>query len=376
MDGRDCTFSVEGLFRATSGNVGARLLDLLHNGKVADDDVSVPLSLAQRLRLRTGQYISGDAVSAENFRQRRLVHVNTIDGLPMDRRRLCMPFQRATTTSPANAFHFETGPSPLATRMIDLFVPIGHGQRCLIVAPPKTGKTILLQQIAHGILKNHGDCHLMALLVDERPEEVTDFKRSVPMEIFASSNDEAVKTHVAVAQLAFARAENLVETGRHVVLFLDSLTRLARAFNNSMGRGTGRTMTGGLDSQALEKARQLFSLARNTEEIGSLTIIATALIETGSRMDEAIFQEFKGTGNCEIVLDRKLAERRIFPAINLPASNTRREELLFGARELQFNQLLRRSFVGLAPEEAMEGLLNRMSKTAGNRDFMDLIGRR
>jgi transcription termination factor Rho len=376
MESLDRTFPVEGLFRAASDNIGARLLDPSRNGKATGGDVSVPLSLVQKLRLRTGQHIAGEGMDGENSRQRRLVHVNTIDGVPWEQRRLCMSLQRATTTSPSKAFRLGTGASPLATRVIDLFVPIGHGQRCLIVAPPKTGKTILLQQIAHGILQNHGECHLMVLLVDERPEEVTDFKRSAPVEIFASSNDEAIKTHVEVAQLAFARAENLVETGRHVVLLLDSLTRLARAFNNSTGRSAGRTMTGGLDPQALEKSRQLFSLARNTEEIGSLTIIATALVETGSRMDEAIFQEFKGTGNCEIVLDRNLAERRIFPAINLPASSTRREELLLGAKELQLNQLLRRSFVGLAPEDAMEGLLNRLSKTASNRDFMDLIGKR
>ncbi|MDR2677233.1 MAG: transcription termination factor Rho [Puniceicoccales bacterium] len=375
MENLDRTFRAEGLFWAASGNNGARLLDLARNGKMTSDDVAVPLSLVQKLRLRTGQYVAGSAANAENSRQKRLVHISAIDGVPPDQRRLCAPFQRATTTSPAKAFCLETGASPLATRVIDLFIPIGHGQRCLIVAPPKAGKTILLQQIAHGILQNHSDCHLMVLLVDERPEEVTDFKRSAPVEIFASSNDEAIKTHVEIARLAFARAESLVETGRHVVLLLDSLTRLARAFNNSAGRGAGRTMTGGLDPQALEKARQLFSLARNTEEIGSLTLIGTALIETGSRMDEAIFQEFKGTGNCEIVLDRKLAERRIFPAINLPASSTRREELLLGPKELQLSQLLRRSFVGLAPEDAMEGLLNRLSKTASNRDFMDLIGK-
>lgn len=375
MESLNRVFPVEGLFRAASGNIGARLLDLSRNGKVTGGDISVPLPLAQKLKLRTGQYIAGDAINIENSQQKRLVHINTVDGLPMDQRRVCMPFQRATTTSPTKAFNLETGATPLSTRIIDLFIPIGHGQRCLIVAPPKTGKTILLQQIAHGIRQNHNDCHLVVLLVDERPEEVTDFKRSAPAEIFASSNDEAIKTHIEIAQLAFARAENLAEAGRHVVLLLDSLTRLARAFNNSIGRSTGRTMTGGLDPQALEKARQLFSLARNTEEIGSLTIIATALVETGSRMDEAIFQEFKGTGNCEIVLDRKLAERRIFPAINIPASSTRREELLFGAKELQLNQLLRRSFVGMATEEAMEGLLNRLNKTASNRDFMGVVDR-
>ncbi|MDR1456752.1 MAG: transcription termination factor Rho [Puniceicoccales bacterium] len=376
MESLDCTFPVEGLFRAAGGNTPARLLDLSRNGKMTGNDILIPLSLVQKLRLRTGQYISGEAANAGNPNQRRLVRINAIDGLPIDRRRFCMPFQRATTTSPEKMFHLETGTAPLSTRIIDFFVPIGRGQRCMIVAPPKTGKTILLQQIARGILQNHGDCHLMVLLVDERPEEVTDFKRNAPVEIFASSNDEAIKTHIEVAQLAFARAENLVETGRHVVLLLDSLTRLARAINNNLGRGAGRTMTGGLDPQALERARQFFSLARNTEEIGSLTIIATALIETGSRMDEAIFQELKGTGNCEIILDRKLAERRIFPAINIPASSTRREELLLGAKELQLNQLLRRSFVGLSPEDAMEGLVNRLSKTASNREFMDFIAKR
>jgi transcription termination factor Rho len=374
MENVESSFPVDGLLLTAAGNAPSRLLNLLHHGRSADDDVWVPPSLVQKLRLRTGQHIAGQAMGTENNRHYRLTHVDSIDGLSPERRRLCMAFQRATTTSPTKAFHLETDGALLSTRVIDIFAPIGRGQRCLVVAPPKTGKTILLQQIARGIRQNHGDCHLMVLLVDERPEEVTDFKRNAPAEIFASSNDEPIRSHIEVAQLAFARAQNLMETGRDVVLLLDSLTRLTRAFNNSGGR-TGRTMTGGLDPQALEKARQLFALARNTEELGSLTIIATALIETGSRMDDAIFQEFKGTGNCEIVLDRKLAERRIFPAINLPASSTRREELLLDDQTLQASQLLRRAFVGSRTEDTMEGVLGRLGKSTTNRDFINLINR-
>lgn len=364
----------EGLLEVAQKNNYARLLQLKYNGKSHSSDVYVPQSLVQKLKLKTGQYLVGSCVQDHPGKAPRMIRVDTVDGLSVNERRQCMAFADATTTSPNRQLRTETGAEPLTTRVMDLFAPIGRGQRCLVVAPPKAGKTTILQHLALGILKNEPDCHVMVLLVDERPEEVTDFKRNVPAEIFASSNDEPISRHIHVAQLAFQRAQNLVETGRHVVLLVDSLTRLSRAFNNTMGR-SGRTMTGGLDVQALEKPRQLFSMARNTEEIGSLTVIATILIETGSRMDDLIFQEFKGTGNCEIILDRKLSERRIFPAINVLASGTRREEFLLSEDALEATSLLRRAFAGVRPEEATESLIQRMKKTASNAEFIKMVCR-
>lgn len=255
---------------------------------------------------------------------------------------------------------------------MDLFCPVGKGTRGLIVAPPRTGKTTLLHDIAHGISQNHKECHLLVLLVDERPEEVTDFKRSVDAEIYASSNDEEITSHIRVAELAIERAKRLVESGKDVVFLLDSITRLSRAYNSATGKG-GRTMTGGLDIRALEKPRQLFSAARNCEEGGSLTIIATALIETGSKMDELIFQEFKGTGNMEMVLDRKAAELRLWPAVNLNASGTRREELLLSGKRLAASQFLRRALAGQKIEDAAEAMIDRIGQTKSNAEFLDLI---
>jgi transcription termination factor Rho len=231
----------------------------------------------------------------------------------------------------------------MTTRAVDLFCPIGKGTRGLIVAPPRTGKTILLRDMALGILENNPECHVMILLVDERPEEVTDFRRSVPAEIWASSNDEQIENHIRIADLCIERAKRLVEAGRHVVLFVDSITRLSRAHNTQ--RNSGRTGSGGLDVRALERPRQLFAAARNTEEAGSLTIIASVLVETGSRMDDVIFQEFKGTGNMELVLDRKCAEMRLWPAINIAASGTRKEELLIDPKKLEGIHFFRRALV-------------------------------
>jgi transcription termination factor Rho len=244
----------------------------------------------------------------------------------------------------------------------------------LIVAPPRTGKTTLLHDIAAGVLQNHPECHVIVLLVDERPEEVTDFKRSVDAEIYASSNDEELTNHLRMAEIAVERAKRMVEAGKDVVLLLDSITRLARAYNASSGKG-GRTMTGGLDVRALEKPRQIFSAARNCEEGGSLTIIATALIETGSKMDDLIFQEFKGTGNMEMVLDRKAAELRLWPAINLNASGTRKEELLLSGKYLTGAQFLRRALAGQKIEDAAETMIDRFSQTKNNDEFLKLLER-
>jgi len=257
--------------------------------------------------------------------------------------------------------------------VMDLFCPVGKGQRGLIVAPPRTGKTTLLTHIAQGIAANHPEIHLMVLLVDERPEEVTDFRRNIQGEVWASSNDEELPNHLRIADLCIERAKRLVEVGRDVVILMDSITRLARAHNSA--KKSGRTMSGGLDIRALEKPRQLFAAARNTEEAGSLTIIASALIETGSRMDELIFQEFKGTGNMEMVLDRKVADMRIYPAINIASSGTRREELLIKPEILDGIHFFRRALVQQKTEDAAETMLTRLSKTENNQELLDLINR-
>ena len=258
----------------------------------------------------------------------------------------------------------------MTTRVLDLFCPIGKGQRSLIVAPPRAGKTTILHDIAKGVEENHPECHLMVLLIDERPEEVTDFSRSVPAEIYASSNDEEVKSHLRIAELAIERAKRLVESKKDVVLLLDSITRLSRAYNAASGK-SGRTMTGGLDVRALEKPRQIFSSARNSEEAGSLTIVATALVET--KMDELIFQEFKGTGNCEIILDRKVAELRLWPALNLASSGTRKEEDLVDPQILEKTSFLRRAMSPMKIIDATESLLDRMTTTQSNEEFLKLI---
>jgi transcription termination factor Rho len=255
-----------------------------------------------------------------------------------------------------------------------MVTPLGFGQRALIVAPPRTGKTVILQQLANAITKNHPDGHVIVLLVDERPEEVTDFRRSVPAaEIWASSNDEQIENHIRIGELCIERAKRLVEAGRDVVLFVDSITRLSRAHNTA--RNSGRTGSGGLDVRALEKPRQLFATARRTEEAGSLTIIASVLVETGSRMDDVIFQEFKGTGNMELVLDRKCAEMRLWPAINIGASGTRKEELLIDAKTLEGIHFFRRALVAQKIEEATETMNARLSKTKTNAEFLKLIAR-
>jgi transcription termination factor Rho len=261
----------------------------------------------------------------------------------------------------------------MTNRVIDLLCPIGKGTRGLVVAPPRTGKTTFLRDIALGVLENHPECHVMILLVDERPEEVTDFKRSVPAEVWASSNDDPVENHLRVSDLCIERAKRLVEAGKDVVLLLDSLTRLARAHNTA--KNSGRTGTGGLDVRALERPRQLFASARNTEDGGSLTIIASILVETGSRMDDVIFQEFKGTGNMELVLDRKAAEMRIWPAVNVASSGTRKEELLLDAKTLEGIHFFRRALVQQKIEEATDTMVTRLGKTKTNAEFIKLIAR-
>src|SRR6185312_14440652 len=299
--------------------------------------------------------------------------IETVDGLSIDERRARLDFAALTTISPNQFLKMELKDGRLTTRAVDLFCPIGKGTRGLIVAPPRTGKTTLLRDMALGVLANNPECHVMILLVDERPEEVTDFKRSVPAEIWASSNDEQIENHVHVADLCIERAKRLVETGKDVVLFVDSITRLSRAHNTQ--RNSGRTGSGGLDVRALEKPRQLFASARKTEEGGSLTSIASVRGETGSRMDDVIFQEFKGTGNMELVLDRKCAEMRLWPAINIASSGTRREELLIDPKKLEGIHFFRRALVQQRIEEATDTMVTRLGKTKTNEEFLKLIAR-
>lgn len=351
------------------------LLDLKRYGKRRPDDTFVPKELIRRFKLRNGNMITGTAFPAEGrFPNPKMKFIETVDGLSIEERKTKWDFLDFTTLSPEERLKLETKDGRLTTRAVDLFCPVGKGTRGLIVAPPRTGKTTILRDMALGVIDNHPECHVMILLVDERPEEVTDFKRSVEgAEVWASSNDEQVQSHIRIADMAIERAKRLVETGRDVVLFLDSLTRLARAHNTQ--RNSGRTGSGGLDVRALEKPRQLFASARNTEEAGSLTIVASILVETGSRMDDVIFQEFKGTGNSDLVLDRKCAEMRLWPAINIQGSGTRKEENLLGAEELDSIHFFRRALVQQKIEEATETMISRLSKTKSNEEFIKLISR-
>ena len=280
-------------------------------------------------------------------------------------------FDDLTAIDPHEVIRLEFGREPLGMRVMDLLTPVGKGQRGLIVAPPRTGKTILLQQIAASVAANHPELQLVVLLVDERPEEVTEMRRSVQGEVIASSNDHTPEEQIRLAQLAIDRAKRIAENGGHVLILLDSLTRLARAYNK--GSNSGRTMSGGMDIKALDIPKKLFGAARVFDEGGSLTVLATCLIETGSRMDDVIFQEFKGTGNMELVLDRKLAERRVWPAIDMALSGTRKEEKLLPTDILTKVNLLRRTLSDLKPVEAMEGLIRQLSKTATNAEFLDKI---
>ncbi|MFA6963075.1 MAG: transcription termination factor Rho [Opitutaceae bacterium] len=351
-----------------------QLLDLTRYGKRRPSDTFVPKELIRRFKLRQGSHIAGTAWPAEGrFPNPKMKFVESVDGLAIEDRKALMDFTALTSMSPDKQLKMELKDGRMTTRAVDLFCPIGKGTRGLIVAPPRTGKTTLLRDMALGVLQNHPECHVMILLVDERPEEVTDFRRSVPAEIWASSNDENVDSHVRIADMAIERAKRLTEVGRHVVLFIDSITRLARAHNTL--KNSGRTGSGGLDVRALEKPRQLFAAARNIEEGGSLTIVASVLVETGSRMDDVIFQEFKGTGNSDLVLDRKCAEMRLWPAMNIQSSGTRKEELLIDAKNLDAIHFFRRALVSQKIEEATDTMIARLSKTKNNAEFLKLIAR-
>ena len=366
------TVTVEGVLEITNKKTG-QLLDLTKNGRQRPTDPFIPKELIRRFKLRNGNYIVAQATVDPRFQNPKVRYIDSVDGMSVDDRRKKLEFTQLTTITPEEQIKLETDQKRLTTRAIDLFCPLGKGTRGLIVAPPRTGKTTLLTHIAQGVKANHPDIHLMILLVDERPEEVTDFRRNVDGEVWASSNDEELHNHLRIADLCIERGKRLAETGKDVVILLDSITRLDRAHNAS--KKSGRTMSGGLDIRALEKPRQLFAAARNTEEEGSLTIVASALIETGSRMDDMIFQEFKGTGNMEMVLDRKCAEMRLYPAMNIASSGTRREELLIPEEVLDGINFFRRALVQQKTEDATETMLTRLSKTDSNQDLLDLISR-
>ncbi|WP_164015023.1 transcription termination factor Rho [Pyxidicoccus trucidator] len=359
---------VEGVLDTESKGPNAYLRQLKRNLLAAPDDPELPKNLVQKLKLRQGQYLTAFAQMRGN--KGIIQKVDTVDGRPLEGAPRLPHFADLTSVDPTERLKLENGHKELVTRVLDLIAPIGKGQRALIVAPPKTGKTIMLQRIAQAVLSNHPECHVMVVLIDERPEEVTDMRRGIKAEVLASSSDRPTVDHLKVAELAIERARRLVESGKDVVILLDSITRLARAFNKEIDN-SGRTMSGGVDSRALERPKRIFGAARATEEAGSLTIIGTALIDTGSRMDEVIFEEFKGTGNSEVTLDRLLAEKRVFPAVNIAQSGTRKEEKLFTLREYEKVKKLRQMLHSVKPVEAMEALVKRLSRYTYNDEFLD-----
>jgi transcription termination factor Rho len=339
----------------------------------SNEDVYVSASQIKKLGLKMGDVITGFArAPKETERYYGLLRVETINGIKLTSLRRRVDFDELVPVYPFERLRLETTSDNISARVIDIIAPIGKGQRGLIVAPPKAGKTTLLKTIANSITTNHSEVYLIVLLIDERPEEVTDIKRSVRGEVISSTFDEMPENHMRVADLTLEKAKRLVEAGRDVVILLDSLTRLSRASNLTC-TPSGRTLSGGLDPAALYKPKHFFGAARKIENGGSLTIIATTLIETGSRMDEVIFEEFKGTGNMELVLDRGLAERRIFPAIDIKRSGTRHEELLYTERELKSVWILRRAYASLDTAEATEELIKWLKRTKSNEEFISTV---
>ncbi|MCP3978565.1 MAG: transcription termination factor Rho [bacterium] len=336
-------------------------------------DPIVAAEVVQAAGLETGLKLTGLGVPDRNPGRpawlREIGKINDADPAEWSER---TPFKDLVAEDPTERIRMEVESDELSTRVVDLIAPIGKGQRCLVVAPPKAGKTVLLQKVAHSISENHPEIHLIVLLVDERPEEVTDMRRNVRGEVIASSSDEMSRNHVQCAEIVLERAKRLVEVGRDVVVLLDSITRLSRAYNNEQ-RGSGRVLSGGIDARTMEKPRRFFGAARKASDGGSLTVIGTALVDTGSRMDEVIFQEFKGTGNTEIIMDRGLFEQRIFPAIDIAKSGTRKEEKLMEPDEYKKVTLLRRALAPLRAAEAMRLLTGRLTQSTSNREFLETM---
>jgi transcription termination factor Rho len=357
----------EGLIEVSGKGFGF-LRDPKRNYVQSPQDIFVTPEVVRKHALRDGLWIKGEI--RRGSRGPQLFKLTEINGEDPERYRNLPVFEELTSINPTERIRLETVPDRYTTRVMDLMTPIGKGQRGLIVAPPRTGKTTLLQHIADAVVRNHPETSLIILLVDERPEEVTEIRRTVPKaDIMASSNDSDIKSHTRIAQLAIERAKRLVEANRDVFVLMDSLTRVGRAFNNASA-GSGRTMSGGMDSRAMEIPRKLFAAARNTEEAGSLTIMATALIETGSKMDELIFQEFKGTGNMEMVLDRQISDQRTYPSVDIFKSGTRREELLLPQKDLEKINTIRRGLAGHRPTEAIERLLSFLRKFPTNAQML------
>ena len=337
------------------------------------DDIYVSPSQIKRFNLRTGHKVAGQIrPPKDNERFYALLKVETVNGEGPDQVKKAILFDNLTPLYPEERIKLEGKPKEFSMRILDLMSPIGKGQRGLIVAQPKTGKTILLQKIANTTLENHPEVKIIVLLIAERPEEVTDMERSVDAEVVSSTFDEPPERHVQVADMALEKAKRMVEYGHDVMILLDSITRVGRA-HNAIIPHSGKILSGGVDANALHRPRRLFGAARNTEEGGSLTIIATALIDTGSRMDDVIFEEFKGTGNMELVLDRRLSDRRLFPSFDLIRSGTRKEELLLSKKELSRVWILRKILNDMTPIEAMEFLLDRMKRTGNNEEFLDTM---
>ena len=337
------------------------------------DDIYVSPSQIKRFNLRTGHKVAGQIrPPKDNERFYALLKVETVNGEGPDQVKKAILFDNLTPLYPEERINLEGKPKGFSMRILDLMSPIGKGQRGLIVAQPKTGKTVLLQKIANTTLENHPEVKIIVLLIAERPEEVTDMERSVDAEVVSSTFDEPPERHVQVADMALEKAKRMVEYGHDVMILLDSITRVGRA-HNAIIPHSGKILSGGVDANALHRPRRLFGAARNTEEGGSLTIIATALIDTGSRMDDVIFEEFKGTGNMELVLDRRLSDRRLFPSFDLIRSGTRKEELLLSKKELARVWILRKILNDMTPIEAMEFLLDRMKRTGNNEEFLDTM---
>ena len=335
------------------------------------DDIYVSPSQIKRFDLRTGDTILGQVrPPKEGERYLALLKVESVNGDEPEKAKHRIAFDNLRPRFPEDRLHLENEAGDISMRVMDLITPVGMGQRGLITSPPKAGKTILLQKIANAIKENHPDVHMIVLLIDERPEEVTDMEENVDAEVISSTFDEPADRHAQVAEMVLDKSKRLVEHGKDVVILLDSITRLARAYNVTVPH-SGKILSGGVDANALHKPKRFFGAARNIDEGGSLTIIATALIETGSRMDEVIFEEFKGTGNMELVLDRHIADKRIFPAIDLNRSSTRKEELLLSDQELNRVYLLRNFLSDMPPAEAIEFLMGRMKRTETNQEFLD-----